>query len=62
MVDIDDEPLFSLSEADLALLNSEKLMLNFVAGAIVTDEIRKECEAELVTAKKNGYKISKNSA
>jgi hypothetical protein len=57
--DVSDEPLFALSEADAALLNSDKAMLNFVAAAIVTEDIRRECKAELEKGRECGWKISK---
>lgn len=56
--DIPDEPLFALSETDMSLLRAEKNLITFTLTAHVSDEVRRECEAELATAKKNGYKVS----
>lgn len=54
-----DEPLFSLTDADLAILKADKTMIDFALTTFVTDEIRRECEAELAEAKKNSYAIKK---
>ena len=55
--DCHDEPLFSLTDADLAILKADKTMIDFALTTFVTDEIRRECEAELAEAKKNSYAI-----
>ena len=57
--DCHDEPLFSLTDADLAILKADKTMIDFALTTFVTDEIRRECEAELAEAKKNSYAIKK---
>ena len=57
--DCHDEPLFSLTDADLAILKADKTMIDFALTTFVPDEIRRECEAELAAAKENGYVISK---
>lgn len=53
---IEDEPLFALSEADLAVLNAEKNLVTFALTTYVSDEIRKECEAEMERGRKSGWK------
>ena len=57
--DCHDEPLFSLTDADLAILKADKTMIDFALTTFVTDETRRECEAELAEAKKNSYAIKK---
>ena len=53
---VPDEPLFSLSEADILRLKADKLKIEFVLTTHVSDEVRAECEQELADAKKRGWK------
>jgi hypothetical protein len=55
MADIEDEPLFALSEADLALMRAEKALVDFALTTYVSDEVRRECEKELADAKERHY-------
>lgn len=57
MADIEDEPLFALSEEDLARLKADRDKIDFARTVVVSEEVRRECEAELVAAKRRGYKI-----
>ena len=57
MADIDDEPLFSLSEADILRLKADKLKIEFALTMHVSEAVRAECEQELADAKKRGWKI-----
>jgi len=57
----DDEPFFAMSEADLALLLAEKNLITFALTTYVSDEVRKECEAEMELGRKSGWRITKNS-
>lgn len=58
MADVDsDEPLFALiketyDQADAALIE-------FALTTHVSEETRRECQAELAVAKKNNYRINK---
>jgi hypothetical protein len=52
MADIDEEPLFSLTEADIAVLGADKTLITFALTTHVSDEVRKECEAEMEEGKK----------
>lgn len=56
MADIDDEPLFAMSEADLAIMKAEKVLVEFTLTTVVSPEVREECKRELAEAKKRGYK------
>ena len=60
MADIDDdEPLFALTEADVANMEVDSTLLGFALTSHVSPEVRAECEKELAEAKKHGYKIRK---
>jgi hypothetical protein len=56
MADIEDEPLFSLSEADILRLNADRLKIEFALTTHVSDEVRKECEEEMERGRKSGWK------
>jgi hypothetical protein len=56
-MDIDDEPLFALTEEDIKLLKADRAKIEFALTTYVSDEVRRECEAELAEAKKRGYKF-----
>ena len=56
MADIDDEPLFSLSEDDIARLKADRAKIAFTLTTHVSDEVRRECEAELERGRKSGWK------
>jgi hypothetical protein len=60
MADIEEEPLFALSEADLAMMNAEKTLVDFALTTCVSEEVRRECTRELEEAKNNHYRISKH--
>jgi hypothetical protein len=55
-LDIPDEPIFALSESDVALLKAEQNLITFALTTHVSPEVRAECEAELAAAKLRGYK------
>jgi hypothetical protein len=57
MADIEDESLFTLSEEDLARLKADRDKIDFARTVTVSEETRRECEAELAAAKKRGYRI-----
>ena len=57
MADIEEEPLFALSDADLAIMNAEKALVDFTLTTFVSDEVRAICEAELAAAKERHYKF-----
>ena len=57
MADIEDEPLFALSEADLAIMAAEKMLVDFTLTTFVSEDVRVECEAELAAAKERHYKF-----
>ncbi len=57
MADIEDEPLFALSAADMSLIRAENNLITFALTTHVSDEVRKECEAEMVEGKKRGWKF-----
>lgn len=57
MSDIDeDEPLFALSDADLAVLKAEQALVTFALTTSVSEEVRAECIAELTEAKQRNYR------
>jgi hypothetical protein len=53
----DDEPLFALQDGADERMNA---LRQFACTTYVSDEVRRECEAELAAAKKTGYKIYKH--
>lgn len=53
MADIDpDEPLFALKEEN----DSVQDLIDFALTTHVSDEVRKECEAEMERGRKSGWK------
>jgi len=57
MSDIDeDEPLFALSDAELAVLKAEQALITFALTTSVSPEVRAECVTELAEAKQRNYR------
>jgi hypothetical protein len=56
MADIDDEPLFSLSDEDIAKLKADRIKLDYTVSVHVSEEVRRECEAEMERGRKSGWK------
>lgn len=56
MADIEDEPLFSLSEADILRLKADKLKIEFALTTHVSEAVRAVCEAEMERGRKSGWK------
>lgn len=59
-MDIPDEPLFAITAAELAFFEDPlRSQIKFLCTQYVSEEVRKECEAEMAAAKKNRWKIEK---
>ena len=54
--DIPDEPLFALSEEDIAKLRLEAMRIHLTITTPVSDEVRRECEREMEEGRKRGWK------
>jgi hypothetical protein len=57
--DIQDEPLFALTEEELRQRDANLLVAEFQKVTSVSPRMRRECEYELEEAKKNNYRFKK---